>query len=54
MLTQHNCFDNALHTFLKQNMDITANFCSFLDFIRPDQDLIKIYDHTEWFTRVRN
>ena len=33
MLTQQNCFDNALHILLKQNMDKTvrkaANFLSF-------------------------
>ena len=35
MLTQHNCFDNALHIPLKQNMAVaareTANFRSLLE-----------------------
>ena len=39
-------------------MDITArklaNLALFQNFIRPDEVLIKIYNHTAWSTKVRN
>ena len=39
-------------------MDITArktaNFRAYQNFIRPGQVLIKIYNHTEWSTKLRN
>ena len=58
MLIQYNCFDNALHILLKQNINVTvrktANFRSLLELYQPGQVLIRFYYHTECSTKVRN